>query len=128
MHNQVWIKCYELVIMDSQARKRLKEILESCRAGRSQRQFARDLGVSLGTVQNWLSGDSFPNSEKLEKVALVAGMSLEQLFVYLKGEEVTSLGEPKVAEDVLVHAKSLNKSQQVRLLKLLIDEIAGGES
>lgn len=123
MHNQTWIKCYELVTMDEEARKRLKEILEQVRAGRSQRQFARDLGVSLGTVQNWLSGDSFPSSEKLEKVASVAGMSLEQLFVYLKGEDATRQGLPKVAEDVLFHAKSLDKSQQVRLLKLLIDEI-----
>lgn len=125
MHNQVWVEIYELVTMDEEARKRLVQLLEFCRAGRSQRQFARDLGVSLGSVQNWLSGDSFPSSEKLEKVAVVAGMSLEQLFVYLKGEEVTNLGEPKVAEDVLVQAKSLDKAQQVRLLKLLIDEIAG---
>lgn len=123
MHNLVWIETVELVTMDEEAKKRLKQILEQVRAGRSQRQFARDLGVSLGTVQNWLSGDSFPSSEKLEKVAVVAGMSLEQLFVYLKGDDATRRGNPEVAEDVLIHAKELNKEQQVRLLKLLIDEL-----
>ena len=109
--------------MDDDAKQRLKQILEQVRAERSQRQFARDLGVSLGTVQNWLSGDSFPNSEKLEKVAVAVGMSLEQLFVYLKGG-ATKPGEPRVAEDVLVQAKTLDKEQQVRLIKLLIDELA----
>jgi transcriptional regulator with XRE-family HTH domain len=128
MHDLIWIECYRRTLMDDEAKKRLKEILEEVKAGRSQRQLAHDLGVSLGTVQNWLAGDSFPSSEKLEKIATAVGMTIEQLFVRLMGEDALKPTEPKVAEDVLVQAKMLDKAQKVRLLKLLIDELASGDS
>lgn len=109
-----------LLMMDGDAKKRLAMIVAKAQGERSQRQFAKDLGVSQGTVQNWLGGVGFPSSENLERIAVAAGMTLEELFNQVKGEE--SISAPKVAEDVLQLARQLDKRQRKRLVKLLIDE------
>ncbi|WP_099067897.1 helix-turn-helix transcriptional regulator [Nostoc linckia] len=111
----------ELLAMDDDAKRRLAQILARAQGVRSQRQLAMDLGVALGTVQNWLQGQGFPSSENLEKIAVAAGMSIEELFNQIKGENVSY--SPKVAEDVLTIALQLDVEQRRRLIKLLVDNI-----
>ncbi|HYX15074.1 MAG TPA: helix-turn-helix transcriptional regulator, partial [Nostoc sp.] len=88
------------ILMDEQARKRLAEIVIQARGERSQSQFAADLGVSLGAVQNWLKGQGMPSAKNLEKIATAAGMSLEELFTEINGGESEQVYRPHVAEDV----------------------------
>lgn len=99
----------------------MKQILEEARRGRSVRQFALDLGVALGTMQNWLQGSGFPSAGNLEKIATAAGMSVEDLFRELKGEKTSPA--PKKAEDVLQIALLLDNEQRRRLIKLLVDNV-----
>lgn len=110
------------VLMDEvEAKKRLARILAKVQGDRSQRQFAIDLGVGLATVQNWLSGQTFPSGKNLEKIAVAAGVNIEELFNQIKGNE--AIYTPKVAEDVFQLALQLDDNERRRLIKLLVDVI-----
>ncbi|WP_414755604.1 helix-turn-helix domain-containing protein [Anabaena sp. CCY 9910] len=115
---QIFIKH---LAMDDGAKKRLAEMLVEVQGDRSVRQFAMDLGVALGTVQNWLQGAGFPSARNLEKIATASGTTIEELFAKLRGQE--AIYTPKVAEDVLRIALQLNDEQRRRLIKLLVDSI-----
>lgn len=117
----------EGLIVDQEARKRLIEVLEMAQAGRSQREFARDLGVQLGTLQHWLKGDSVPVIDKFERIAASLGKSPEAIIGYvLRGEESEGNlpAAPKVAEDVVNYASSLSVEEKVRLVGLTAEVIA----
>lgn len=107
--------------MDDEARKRLARILTKVQGDRSVRQFAFDLGVALGTMQNWLQGSGLPSAKNLEKIATAAGMTVEELFDELNGKR--TVFEPKRAEDVLQIALRLTDEERRRLIKLLVDVI-----
>ncbi|MBD2437393.1 helix-turn-helix transcriptional regulator [Nostoc sp. FACHB-110] len=107
--------------MDAAAKGRLTTLISDLQGQRSLRNFARDLGVSLKTVQNWLEGDNLPSTRNLQKIAIAANMNVEQLYAYLNGQQIKYV--PKVAEDVLRLALQLNDDERRRLAKLLIDNI-----
>jgi transcriptional regulator with XRE-family HTH domain len=117
-----------MLLMDEDAKARLIEKLIEAQAGRSQRRFAEDLDVSLGSVQNWLKGDSFPMVDKFEKIAASLGMSQESLFAYVvTGSEKILDAPPAVAtraEDVRVYAENLSVDEKVRLVGMIAVDIA----
>ncbi|MCC5618831.1 helix-turn-helix domain-containing protein [Nostoc sp. CHAB 5836] len=118
----MWLE-FRQILMDDEARERLAKIANKAKGERSQSQFAMDLGVSLGAVQNWLKGQGMPSAKNLEKIAMAAGMSLEELFSEISGGESEEVYSPKVAEDVLQLAKKLDKEQRARLVRLLFDDL-----
>lgn len=119
---------YLVFLMDEKARSRFIQKLVEAQAGRSQRKFAEDLDVALGTVQNWLRGDSFPMVDKFEKIAASLGTSQEALFSYIVtgSEELINAPPtiPSVAEDVRAYAHPLSVDEKIRLLGLLGSDIA----
>lgn len=127
VHDLGWLQFYER-LMDAHAKARLIQKLTEAQAGRSQRKFAEDLDVALGTVQNWLRGDSFPMVDKFEKIAASLGTSQEALFSYIVtgSEELRDAPPtaPSVAEDVRAYAHPLSVSEKIRLLGLLGSDIA----
>jgi transcriptional regulator with XRE-family HTH domain len=127
VHNLDYLQFYEC-LMDQKARDRLIQKLTEAQAGRSQRKFADDLEVALGTVQNWLRGDSFPMVDKFEKIAASLGISQQALFSYIVtgSEEIINAPPtvPSVAEDVRAYAGSLSVNEKIRLLGLIGSDIA----
>lgn len=123
VNNLGWLQFYEHLEMNQEAKKRFVEKLVQAQSGRSQRRFAIDLEVQLGTLQNWLRGDSFPTPDNFKKIAAAVGMSQVELFSYILGEEQAPT-LPTVAEQALNYSKPLSKSEKVRLIKLLVDEVA----
>lgn len=65
---------------------RLKELRE--KKGISQRELAKDLGVSQGTVGNWESATREPNFETVKRIAEYFGVSTD----YILGTEVAKDG------------------------------------
>jgi transcriptional regulator with XRE-family HTH domain len=112
--------CVFKVLMDDRQRQKLVDLIVEIKGDRSQSRFARDLGVSLGAVQGWLAG-GLPSVDNLEKIAVAAGMTLEELIVHIWGANLKHA--PKVAEDVLQNAVLLDVEQRRRLIHLLIDTI-----
>lgn len=64
-------------------RKTIKELREA--AGLSQMQLAVQLEVSLATVYNWEGGKSDPRANQLRRVALLFGVSMDDIA--LSGDE-----------------------------------------
>lgn len=111
-------------LMDAEYRRRLSEAVKKARSDRSQRKFAKDLGVSYPAVRSWEEGESLPGLENLEAIAGSLGQTLEEFLVYLRDEEgEDSVPRVKVAEDLLPLAEHLSEAELKRLAKLLIDRI-----
>lgn len=120
---------FSLLLMNKEARERLAKIIKEARGKRSQRIFAKSLGVSQAAVQSWERLDSFPGTDSMKAIAASVCMSLDELLLYIEGEttEVNRTPIPKVAEDALLFADQLDREEQVRLIKLLVDKVAGKE-
>lgn len=69
--------------MDSEARKKLGEVVKTARDSMSQRSFAKLLGVSYTTVQLWEKGESIPDVVNLVNIADRAGYTMEELLNYI---------------------------------------------
>lgn len=69
--------------MDSEARKKLIEIVKIARGSISQRAFGKLLGVSPTAVQLWEKGESIPDTRNLAQIAERAGYTMEELLHYL---------------------------------------------
>jgi transcriptional regulator with XRE-family HTH domain len=110
--------------MDSHARNKLAEAIKKARGDRSQRKFAKDLGVSYVTIQLWERGEVIPDLANLEAIATSRGQTLEQLLAEIRGQATEVTHKPKVAEDVIPTARQLSKKECVRLIKLLLDEVS----
>lgn len=116
----MWMQIFELIMSDQFGR--LIEIVQRAKGDRSQAEFAREIGVSPATVQKWLAGNGYPSSENMEKIARVAGLSLDALHAYLKGEARQQNAE-RSPEEIFLMSKNLSKEQRKHLLKLMIDDL-----
>ena len=58
--------------MDSKS-KRLATLIQELRGSQSQRQFAKQLGVSRSSVNFWESHIAWPETENLGKLAALKG-------------------------------------------------------
>lgn len=111
----------------SEIKERITEILERAMHGRTQRDFARDLGVELNSLQRWLKGKSIPVIDKYPAIARSSGKKVEHIINYiLFGKEEVEEDEinAEVAEDVFNVAKKLSTFEIARLISLLAHEIA----
>lgn len=79
--------------MNTEARKKLIEIVKKTRGTLSQRAFAKLLGVSTTAVQSWERGDSVPDTDNLGKIAARAGYTLEQFLAYLESDAIPQSSE-----------------------------------
>ena len=58
--------------------------LAACRvnAGKSQKEWASDLGVDPGTVYNWENGNTTPAMPLLMKISELSGIPLGLIFLH----------------------------------------------
>lgn len=111
--------------MDAEYRRRLSEEVKRARGTRSQRQFAKALGVSYPAVRSWEECESLPGLENLELIAESLGQSLEEFLAHLRGEQEPGREkEYRAAEDLLPLLRQLSKAEQARLIHLLVDLLA----
>lgn len=114
------ISSYLDLFMDKS--QRLSELVKNIRGERTQRQFAKQIGVSFAAVRSWEEGESYPVLENLGKIASACGMTLEELLAYLKGEiEAGELApRARIAEDLLPYVNDLPREERKRLMQILI--------
>ena len=111
-------------LMDEDKRIRLSEVVKKARGDRTQRQFAKYLGVSFAAVRSWEEQESYPGLPNLEKIANASGMILEDLLAYLRGEVTAESASPKtrIAEDLLPYVDNLSPNERKKLIRLLIEK------
>lgn len=101
--------------------KRLATFIQELRGSQSQRQFAKQLGVSQGSVNLWESGQSWPDTENLEKLAVLRGWNLSDLQTYLvKGDLPNS--EP--LEQILNTVRSLPLEAVAQIAAVAVETLA----
>ncbi len=101
--------------------KRLTTFLQELRGSKSQRQLAKQLGVSQGSVNLWESGQSWPDTENLEKLAILKGWELQNLQTYLiKGE----LPDPEPLEQILNMVRSLPSEAVAQIAAVAVETLA----
>jgi transcriptional regulator with XRE-family HTH domain len=106
--------------MDSRT-ERLARIVAELRGSKSQRQFAKELGVSQSSVRFWESHLAWPETENLEKLAALRGWSLSDLQAYLVDGE---LPEEEPLEQVLRTVRSLPLEAVARVAAVAVETLA----
>lgn len=120
---------YFCVLVNISAEERLAVLIKRLRGDKSQRQFAKVLGVSYAAVRSWEESESMPGLKSLEKIADYSNQTLEELLEYLKDEgkdksKILKFPQTKFAEDLFPQVKNLTKKEQSKLAQFLIEELA----
>lgn len=66
--------------MDLKVESNIKHLIHH--KGYDNKRLAQELGVSLRSIQRWVSGDAFPDIEALVKMSAIFGCSLDDLISY----------------------------------------------
>ena len=109
--------------------KRLASLVKELRGDKSQRKFAKALGVSYAAVRSWEESESMPGLSSLEKIAAYSNQSLEEVLEYINQDnknksENIELSKACFAEDLIPALKKLPKKEQTKLAQFLITEIS----
>jgi transcriptional regulator with XRE-family HTH domain len=101
--------------------ERLARLVAELRGSKSQRQFAKELGVSQSSVRFWESHLAWPETENLEKLAALKGWSLQDLQSYLvKGERP----DPEPLEQILNTVRSLPLEAVAQIAAVAVETLA----
>lgn len=101
--------------------KRLATFIQELRGSQSQSRLAKQLGVSQGTVNLWESGQSWPATENLGKLAALRGWDLQDFLTYLlKGE----LPDPEPLEQILNKVRSLPSEAVAQIAAVAVETLA----
>jgi transcriptional regulator with XRE-family HTH domain len=105
--------------MDIQARRRqrLAKLIKSKREdmGLSQRAMALKLGFRQATIHQWESGRTEPDVSSLEKIADFLGYAMDELWIYLDGNDKNSTSQNWDLDKIL-NAIDKMPSNQVALI------------
>jgi transcriptional regulator with XRE-family HTH domain len=69
---------------------RLKRLIREARGERSQREFAKFLGVAQPTISDWEVGNYAPSLENTELLAKCLGISLTEFIARAEGRAVAT--------------------------------------
>jgi transcriptional regulator with XRE-family HTH domain len=115
-------------IMDIQAQrqKRLAELLKSKREdmGLSQRAMASRLGFRQATIYQWESQKADPDVASLEKIARFFGMTMDELWKYLNGEDVDRPSDKLDLKKMLQALDAMPKSDVIELVNAGVQKLA----
>lgn len=122
-------KVYFCLLVDITAEERLSSLIRKLRGDKSQRQFAKSLGVSYAAVRSWEESESMPGLVNLGKIADYSNQTLEEVLQYLKDEgddqsKIVPFPKAYLAEDLFSQVKNLPRKEQSRLAQFLIEELS----
>ncbi len=80
------------MLVGAPSKQKLANLVKELRGERSQRTFAKLLGVSNQAIQYWEKERTWPDDDNLQKLADLKGWTLLQLQAYLGGEPQTDEG------------------------------------
>lgn len=107
---------------------RLVLLLQELRGNLSQRQFAKELGVTHSTVQAWEAKLSWPGTQNLKKLASLKGCTLDQLQTYLEEDlagvpSVDGVKELPISR-ILLAVRSLTFEGAAQVAKVAVETMA----
>lgn len=123
------------MLVDATSKQRLANLVRELRGERSQRSFAKLLGVSNQAIQYWEKERTWPDDDNLQKLAALKGWTLLQLQASLEGKPKANEGlnctdVGKTSEEVLsvqqllAQVRSLPFEDAVQVAKVALETIA----
>lgn len=116
----------QIIWTNMHSSERLQKLIKKLRGERSQRQFAKVLGVSYASLRTWEEGESAPLLPNLEKIAKYINQPIEELLNYLNGDsDLDKIGVPKQlsVEEVFALAQGLSREEKGKLMHLLVSDL-----
>lgn len=65
------------------AKRRLADLIKDLRGNETQRRFARSIGVSYTSIQDWEKQIRLPGKKNLQRIAQLQGWTYDQLVLFL---------------------------------------------
>ena len=120
---------YYSLLVDHTATERIANLIKKLRGNKSQRQFARVLGVSYASIRSWEQSESMPSLQSLQLIAAYSNQRIEELLDYISnnGEDKSNIKELDkiyLAEDILEAIEKMPKVEKTKLIKLLINDVS----
>ncbi len=104
--------------------ERLAKLVKELRTPQSQHQFAKKLGVSRSSVTFWESGQAWPDTENLQKLALLKGWTLGELQVYLVEGDLPDCGEIYRLDHILSSLRVLPREAVAQVVSAGVELLA----
>ena len=106
--------------MTLRSKEKLGDLIKKLRGDRSQRTFAKSLGVSFASIQAWENRDSMPSTQNLAVIEGKSGYTLQGLISYLEDRPI-----PKSSslEEIVMQIKSLSFKQVVLIDRAVSDRL-----
>lgn len=119
----------EKIFLRDRIRLNLMEAMK--KAGYNQVQLARELGISKGTVNNWIKGNNSPDVDTVPALCEVLGIEIVDLFishdVHSEPCPNTPLDLDPQEKQLLDKYRALNEEGQEKLLGHADDLVATGK-
>lgn len=123
------------MLVGATSKQRLANLVRELRGERSQRSFAKLLGVSNQAIQYWEKERTWPDEDNLQKLAALKGWKLKQLQAYLESEPQAHSGvncadvgdtlEGALSvQQLLAQVRSLPFEDAVQVAKVALETIA----
>lgn len=107
--------------MDSEAKKKLLEVIKIARGTMSQRGFGKLLGVSATAVQLWEKGETIPDVGNLSQIAARAGYTMEELLNYLGHKPISQTSD---VNQIVKYIKSMPLNEVAIIGRVAMDRLA----
>lgn len=109
-------------VVDIGARERLSKALQPIVERVGLRPYARSIGITASAVTKWLHGDSFPDGDNRERVALSLGMTIEQFNAeIIRGSEAPDSG--LTLEQKIAWIRTASKSELAIVLRIVAEQL-----
>jgi transcriptional regulator with XRE-family HTH domain len=110
--------------MNSDAKRRLSELIKSLRGELTQKEFAHILGVTYGAIQGWENQEvNNPSSTNLAKIAHHAGLTVEQLTARLDGRSESEIKNHVNPLYVVTQLKTMSVTDLTHLYRAVSDRL-----
>ena len=93
-------------------RIRLNLVAAMEKAGINQVQLAKKLGISKGTVNNWIRGNNSPDVDIVPDICSVLEISIIELFSSLNNSVIGSPGFNLSSEEIAIVNKYIEPKQE----------------
>jgi transcriptional regulator with XRE-family HTH domain len=110
-----------LSTMTQESKERLSALIKRLRGALTQKEFAKRLGVTTGAIQAWENAEVTPGGNNLLRIAREAGYTLEDLMIYLEGENPAL--EPGEIEHLIRRIYTMPPKQLARIGRVVSDRL-----
>jgi transcriptional regulator with XRE-family HTH domain len=119
------IRMSEIFVDDEKsAKERFAKLIKQLRGDASQREFAKQLGISYTTIQDWEKQIRLPNEKNLKHIAEFLGWTYVDLVRYIfcpksQLNHRTADSTDRAFEWLIIHSEALSLDQILRLINHL---------